>query len=543
MSRILLFVLLCVSSTGWTQSLRQAGKYFENFEYKRAAKAYEAVAKDKELSLDNYKRLAYSYFLSGDYEKCLPLSDSIINTHDAEPMFYYINGEVNMGNRNYEKAKESFQKYSQLDDEFDVQNKIASCGQIPTWEQEVYLKNSLMSGNDTKADISGQRLTEGTIVYKEVGTDSSGLKIDRTNIDNSELIIARPFLSTSTGELQEISFSDSTLKNSSISSIWIEDSQSKVWVTVNKPLGKDPIDLAHHLYTGDFDPESYTISQVELWSYGGYNDSSACAHATVNASNNRMVFTKIGPSTNGADLYMSKRVNGVWEAPAPLADLNTNGDDMYPMFIGDSLLSFSSNGKPGYGNLDVFIADVSDGLIGEVRHLKSPVNSFMDDFNFHYMASQDSAVYTSNRYTGVGDDDRYFVKFSEPVVEPVAVDSSEFNEFVDNWEVPKLYFEFDKVDILDVEKLDSLVKFLENYPKSSITVEGHTDSRGSIDYNYDLGYKRANEVKAALVKAGVSEGQIITQSKGKTDPQDDCKWCTEAQHAKNRVVLVLLNGK
>jgi len=195
--------------------------------------------------------------------------------------------------------------------------------------------------------------------------------------------------------------------------------------------------------------------------------------------------------------------------------------------------------------LDIFLAEHNNGTFGAIKHMKSPVNSFMDDFNFQYYNSQDSAVYTSNRHLGMGDDDMYFVKFSEPVIEgPPVVDSSDFTDFVDNWEIPKIYFEYNKFNLEeDFNKLDELIVFLKKYPKSSIVIEGHTDRRGSVDYNYNLGYKRAERIAAELTNAGISNGQITVKSKGKTAPQIDCSTCSEADHAKNRVALIMLNAR
>jgi outer membrane protein OmpA-like peptidoglycan-associated protein len=380
-------------------------------------------------------------------------------------------------------------------------------------------------------------------VFKEIGKDSSGVNMDNTLIDNSELVLARPFY-LQDGQLEQIRMQDTTLEDISVSSIWIEDGNEEVWLTVNQPLAEDPLYMAHHLYTGIYANDTKTISNLEPWEYGGFTDTSACAHATVNASNTMMVFTKIGPSTKGADLYVSKRVNGVWAKPEPLSSLNTRLDDMYPMFIGDSLLSFSSDGRPGYGHLDIFLAEVNGMTFGNVRHIKSPVNSYMDDFNFQYYDSQDSAWYTSNRDLSVGDDDMYFVKFFETKDEPVIEDSSDFFDFVNNWDIPKIYFEFDRFDLeKDFNKLDELVDFLKEYPKSSIAIEGHTDRRGTVDYNYNLGYKRASEVKKELIDSGVSAGQISVKSKGKSEPQVDCEICSEQDHAKNRVALIHLNAK
>ena len=539
---LLLLLLICQYNAGWSQSLEEAEQYFNKYEYVKAAEIYELNAARKALSIEDYKRLAYSYFVSGQYEKCLPLSDSIIQGANVEPMFFYMNGEVNMGNRNYEKAKSSFVAYSKMDNEYPVEVQIASCDAIPTWEQEIYLDNYLFNNNTTKADISGPNYDDALIVYREVGKDSLGDQLGMDEIDNSELVLAAPFIYSSEGISSRINIEDS-LQDLSVSSICLDPKNDNVWLTISQPLADDGIDMAHHIFTGKYDNVSSTISDLSPWMYSGYEDTTACAQVTINASGDLMVFTKIGDKTKGADLYYSERSSEEWSTPKPLRALNTEMDDMYPLFIGDSILSFSSNGRPGYGHLDVFLVEVSGNTFGDVRHLKSPVNSFMDDFNFHYYASTDSARYTSNRNSGIGDDDIYFVKFSIPVIE-VEADSSDFYDFVDSWEIPSIYFEFDKFDLTDdFRKLDELVAFLKEYPKSTIVLEGHADSRGTVDYNYNLGYKRSKEVKSELIEAGIRGGQISVKSKGASDPQVECKPCSEEMHAKNRVVLIKLNAK
>lgn len=67
-----------------------------------------------------------------------------------------------------------------------------------------------------------------------------------------------------------------------------------------------------------------------------------------------------------------------------------------------------------------------------------------------------------------------------------------------------------------------------------LIVEGHCDERGTIDYNLALGQKRAEAVKAQLVKMGVKEERIKTISYGKEMPADPAH--TEAAWAKNRRV-------
>ena len=57
-------------------------------------------------------------------------------------------------------------------------------------------------------------------------------------------------------------------------------------------------------------------------------------------------------------------------------------------------------------------------------------------------------------------------------------------------------------------------------PAITVTVEGHTDERGSREYNIGLGERRANTIKRLLMAQGVLESQVVTVSSGEERPMD-----------------------
>ena len=85
-----------------------------------------------------------------------------------------------------------------------------------------------------------------------------------------------------------------------------------------------------------------------------------------------------------------------------------------------------------------------------------------------------------------------------------------------------VFFEYDKFEIIknQVDQLINLSKFLQKPMnlKLNIKIEGHCDDRGTRDYNFALGIKRAYEVKKVLIKSGLSENRIKTISYGKERP-------------------------
>ncbi|MEY3738941.1 MAG: hypothetical protein RL544_1719 [Bacteroidota bacterium] len=81
-------------------------------------------------------------------------------------------------------------------------------------------------------------------------------------------------------------------------------------------------------------------------------------------------------------------------------------------------------------------------------------------------------------------------------------------------------FEFDKDDIMAryQEEIAQMANYLIKNNTLSIIISGHTDNFGEEDYNINLSKRRAESVKAALVKLGIAAGRIATIGKGETEP-------------------------
>ncbi len=85
--------------------------------------------------------------------------------------------------------------------------------------------------------------------------------------------------------------------------------------------------------------------------------------------------------------------------------------------------------------------------------------------------------------------------------------------------IPNVYFAFDKSNVIDFYKgqIDSVVKILTEHPGYSVEVQGHTDSKGTNDYNDKLSMRRATEVKNFLIKKkGIAENRIVVKTFGET---------------------------
>lgn len=106
-----------------------------------------------------------------------------------------------------------------------------------------------------------------------------------------------------------------------------------------------------------------------------------------------------------------------------------------------------------------------------------------------------------------------------------------------------VYFEFDSYTVSSSElaKIEGVGSFMKEDGSVRIVIEGHCDERGTVDYNLALGQKRAEAVKAYLLKLGIDGGRIRTISYGKELPVETGK--TEEAWARNRRAHFKLDRK
>jgi peptidoglycan-associated lipoprotein len=93
-----------------------------------------------------------------------------------------------------------------------------------------------------------------------------------------------------------------------------------------------------------------------------------------------------------------------------------------------------------------------------------------------------------------------------------------------------VYFAFDdySLDSASQGQLNKLNEYLKANGKAVVQIEGHTDERGSVEYNLALGQRRAQSAKNYLVQLGTDAGRLPTISYGEERPAveggDESAW-------------------
>ncbi len=106
-----------------------------------------------------------------------------------------------------------------------------------------------------------------------------------------------------------------------------------------------------------------------------------------------------------------------------------------------------------------------------------------------------------------------------------------------------IHFDFDQYTVKPEYQavIACHAKYLRDRPSSRQTLEGHTDERGSREYNMGLGERRGNAVNSALQAAGASASQLTVVSYGEERPL--CTESTEACWAQNRRVEIVYSAR
>ncbi len=106
----------------------------------------------------------------------------------------------------------------------------------------------------------------------------------------------------------------------------------------------------------------------------------------------------------------------------------------------------------------------------------------------------------------------------------------------------RVFFESDSTELTSTAQatLDKQATWLAQYGQYSITIEGHADERGTREYNFALGARRAEAAKSYLAARGIPASRLRTISYGKERPVAVCNdiscW------SQNRRAVTVLGG-
>ena len=143
---------------------------------------------------------------------------------------------------------------------------------------------------------------------------------------------------------------------------------------------------------------------------------SSYAHPAISPDGQWLYFTSDMPGGKGGlDIWRVRITPAGFGGVENLGEpVNTAGDEEFPTFRTNGDLYFSSNGHPGLGGLDIFIAKVGKDRRYHLSHPGFPLNSQGDDFGMTFEGPYNRGFFSSNRGDGRGWDHIY--SFENPEI-------------------------------------------------------------------------------------------------------------------------------
>lgn len=299
--------------------------------------------------------------------------------------------------------------------------------------------------------------------------------------------------------------------------------------------------------------------------------------------NRTLYFSSNGHNTmGGLDIFKTvyDPATKTWSEPENIGyPINTPDDDIYFVVTGDTRYAYySSYRSDGFGEKDIykitFLGPKKDPLLAEADMLSTDDQLFASEKTTLVNQFEETKLFvlkgivvdgkskigissnmtitnakTNEKVTDIitNDDGSYNVILVPGETYAITVSGSSYTiasktlnstkddnnkEITMNFELyppttgttftlRNIYFDFDKSELRhkSVDELDKLVKIMQENPTLVIQLAGHTDRRGSTEYNQELSEQRAQVAKDYLVSKGIDPNRIKVVGYGETKPE------------------------
>lgn len=212
-----------------------------------------------------------------------------------------------------------------------------------------------------------------------------------------------------------IPFSEQIHSNGHLGPIAFTSDQRVVYYTKNEESKKGK-DGKYHM---KLHRSSYSRREWKPKTPFRYNsDDYSILHPSISSNGKILIFSSNMPGgLGGYDLYMCHASGRGWKKPINLGpNVNSEKNEVFPFIYENHWVIYASDGKEGYGALDLYISDNLDEEWSYGENLGPTLNTEADDFSLIIDPTSSTGYYASSRKGGKGKDDIYKINFSEPII-------------------------------------------------------------------------------------------------------------------------------
>lgn len=420
---VLLLSLSVLLAFGCRSALQNADRKFLKGEYSSAIESYNELINESQLS-ESKKKLAYynlaeSYRLSNRLVEAMPYYKKAKDLGYAPDgvKFYYAQGLKQQGK--YDAAIKLFSEYAKSGSNFNMQRlardevkSIEAVKQLT--EKHPFIEINNCSELNTEAAEYSPMFWGDNLVY--TATRDTQVIYEGTGGGFSDLYsyTYNPEDSCSGSSV----YFDSLINTQGLheaSPTFSKDGKTMIFVRSNSGKRKEvfqEVNLYESRWNGKAwsEPKLVPVCKPNTWD--------GCPALSPNGKTLYFVSNRSG-GFGGLDIYRAtKNFKGEWGSVRNMGGkINSRGNEMFPYVSRDGKLYFSSNGHPGIGGLDLFVAIRKKGKV-TVKNMGAPFNSSADDFAITFKDKKHGA-FASNRTESKGDDDIFFFEDRTPKLKPV----------------------------------------------------------------------------------------------------------------------------
>jgi outer membrane protein OmpA-like peptidoglycan-associated protein/tetratricopeptide (TPR) repeat protein len=425
-----LTVLLCSSSIGsyaQKSGVKKAEQDFNNSSYIDAIKIYERVANKGYVNTSILSKLGDSYYFNGKLADAHKWYDQLFNANyedknisniSSEYYFRYAQTLKAIGEQ--EEGDKVLDMFAQLEQN-DVRARLYESN-----------KNNYLEDIKKRADKYSIRKLSFNTKYSDYGATIWRDKLIYTSARATENISSskrhdwtnESFTSLYAIDVKGWSFGEPVLFSNNLDSKGINEASAvftkdgKTMYFTKNNSNKDGKGIFNKNSSSLLKIYKATLNDKGEWSdvipLPFNSDVFSCAHPALTPDDKWLYFVSDRDGTYGSsDLFRVQLLE--FGQYGPIENLgtriNTEARETFPFISEDNILYFSTDGHPGLGGLDVFMAEINkDGTFGEIINLGTPINSTYDDFAFYLDNKSTKGFISSNRPGGQGGDDVYFLE-------------------------------------------------------------------------------------------------------------------------------------
>lgn len=405
----LLFVLTVLSSSySYSQGTRNYAKEAETLwasgMYEEAADAYKKASEKTSVKNDKAKQKKATYaYLSAEcyrlihkfpqaeeqYEKAI-----LLGYQETEPKVYFYLAEMQMAQGEHKKAEGNYKKYKEINPGDPLTEvRIQSCK-----EYKDFVKNKTrhemtqMTKLNTPAFDYGAVLnSRGTEMYfTSSRAAATGEEKDAiTGQDFTDIFVTTIDRKGNFGEPVPLPETINTIDNEGAACF---DGRGKA-MFFTRCRNQEKMNLGCDIYMVEVknkkygEPKKLTLKD---------HDSTHVGHPAVSPDGKTLIFaSNMAGGEGGVDLWMTtyNKRDDSWTLPVNLGpEINTPGNEVFPTYMEDGTLYYSTDGLTGAGGLDIFKAT----KVGEENkwenptNLGAPLNTYADDYHLVFVQNDDN---------------------------------------------------------------------------------------------------------------------------------------------------------